>query len=125
MTLCSLAAAISMFFELKSTSDTIRLVCVLGYVCSSSLGVLVIPWTLIGELLPIEVKGKLGGLVISIAYLLMFGTVKMFPYILDFMGTQHTFFIFAVNSLIGVVFTYFHLPETLGKSFKEIEKSFN
>lgn len=55
---------------------------------------------------------------------MMFGAVKLFPYILDFMGTQQTFFIFAVNSFIGVAFTYVYLPETLGKNFKEIEHSF-
>lgn len=54
----------------------------------------------------------------------MFGAVKMFPYILDFIGTEKTFFMFAINSFMGVAFTYFYLPETLGKSFKEIEKSF-
>lgn len=54
----------------------------------------------------------------------MFGVVKIFPYILDVMGAQKTFFIFAVNSFIGVLFTYFYLPETLGKSFKEIENAF-
>lgn len=69
-------------------------------------------------------KGKLGGLIVSIAYLLMFGVVKVFPFILDAIGTQCTFLLFAVNSLIGVIFTYFYLPETLGKSFKEIEMSF-
>lgn len=72
----------------------------------------------------LKVKGKIGGLIISIAYLMMFGTVKMFPYILDYMGTQQTFLIFAINSFLGVAFTYQYLPETLGKSFKEIEKSF-
>lgn len=55
---------------------------------------------------------------------MMFGTVKIFPYILDCVGTQQTFWIFAVNSFLGVAFTYYYLPETLGRSFKEIEKSF-
>lgn len=55
---------------------------------------------------------------------MMFGAVKMFPYVLDFMGTEQTFLIFAVNSFMGVVFTYYYLPETHSKSFMEIEKSF-
>lgn len=54
----------------------------------------------------------------------MFSVVKVFPYILDYVGTQNTFYIFAINSLLGVIFTYLYLPETLGKSFKEIELSF-
>lgn len=63
MTLCALIAAIFMYFEHTAAaiaigSDTILLICVLGYVCSSSLGVLVIPWTLCGELLPTEVRIK-------------------------------------------------------------------
>lgn len=66
-------------------------------------------------------KGKLGGLVISIAYVLMFCVVKMFPFVMDNLGIEKVFYLFAVNSLMGVVFTYFFLPETLGKSFKEIE----
>lgn len=70
-------------------------------------------------------KGKLGGLVISIAYILMFGVVKMFPFVMDYLGIEKLFYLFAVNSLFGVIFTYFFLPETLGKSFKEIEMFFD
>lgn len=69
-------------------------------------------------------KGKLGGLVISIAYVLMFCVVKMFPFVMDNLGIEKVFYLFAVNSLMGVVFTYFFLPETLGKSFQEIEMFF-
>lgn len=71
-----------------------------------------------------QVKGKLGGLIISIAYILMFAAVKLFPYVMDYLGTEKLFYLIALNSFFGVIFTYFYLPETLGKSFNEIEMFF-
>ena len=39
----------------NSSNEILLLLCILGYVCFSALGVLIIPWTLISELFPIEV----------------------------------------------------------------------
>lgn len=110
--------------EKNTKDDNIALYCVLGYVCFSSLGYLVIPWTLIGELLPVKVRGVLGGSLVSIAYILMFLTVKVFPFILDLIKIQCLFCIMSLINLIGVIYIFFFLPETLGKTFKEIEKYF-
>jgi SP family facilitated glucose transporter-like MFS transporter 8 len=99
-------------------------VCVLLYICFCSLGVLVIPWTLIGELLPIQIRGIGGGFMVGFAYILMFGVVKSFPFTLDITGTEGIFFLFSFMSLAGVAFVYVFLPETLGKTLQEIEDYF-
>ncbi|XP_018561702.1 facilitated trehalose transporter Tret1-like isoform X1 [Anoplophora glabripennis] len=104
------------------SNDNIPLYCILSYVSFSSLGVLVIPWTLIGELLPVKVRGKLGGFLISFAYVIMFVVVKMFPYLLNTFSLQYLFYLMSVISLFSFAFFYFFLPETLGKSFSDIEK---
>ncbi|KAK5638656.1 hypothetical protein RI129_012951 [Pyrocoelia pectoralis] len=102
----------------------ISLVCVLIYVFFGTLGYLVIPWTLIGELLPVKVRGKLGSLLIGLAYIYMFGIVKIFPTLLSFIGFKWILCGFSAVNLVGIGFVYKYLPETLGKRFSEIEQFF-
>lgn len=97
---------------------------VLAYICTSTFGFINIPWTLIGELLPVSIRGIGGGLMVSLAYIMMFAVVKSYPYILKSMSIQGIFFSFSFMSLTGTAFVYFFLPETLGKSFSDIEKYF-
>lgn len=121
------------FRRLENSTDAITsiesqhwtcVVCILLYVCFSSLGVLVIPWTLIGELLPMKVRGIGSGIMVGVAYILMFGVVKSFPFALNVIGTEGIFFFFSFMSLAGVLFVYKFLPETLGKPLQQIEDYF-
>lgn len=61
---------------------------------------------------------------VSIAYVFMFGVVKMFPYIIDLLAAENLFYMFAFNSLCGVIFCYIYIPETFGKTFQEIAAFF-
>ncbi|CAO1410880.1 unnamed protein product [Diamesa tonsa] len=108
----------------SSSDEYLMLLCILGYVCFGSVGVLIIPWTLIGELFPIKVKGKLAGLTISIAYVLMFIVLKLFPYALQLLTTPGIFLVFSINSFLCCLFVFIFLPETHGKTFSSIENHF-
>lgn len=110
--------------EVMAEQKWLLLVIILFYVCASSLGFLVIPWTMIGEMLPISVRGIGTGFMISAAYLMMFAVVKSYPYALGAVGSQGVFTFFSATSFVGTCFIYFYLPETLGKTFSEIEKHF-
>uniref|UniRef100_A0A1B6KB92 Major facilitator superfamily (MFS) profile domain-containing protein n=1 Tax=Graphocephala atropunctata TaxID=36148 RepID=A0A1B6KB92_9HEMI len=110
--------------DVDSFSNLIGLISILVFVSMSSIGFLVIPWTLIGEILPLSIRGIGGGLLVSFAYILMFGVVKVFPFMLDVLQISGCFYFFSFTSLINVVIVYFFLPETLGKSFEEIGKFF-
>lgn len=85
---------------------------------------LVMPWTLVSELLPLASRGMGSGLLVSLAYLLMFGVVKSFPYLMAAAGARNVFYLFGAVACAGTLFVFLCLPETLGKSLEEIEAAF-
>ncbi|XP_014204709.1 facilitated trehalose transporter Tret1-like, partial [Copidosoma floridanum] len=138
----TLGMAISMFFsamyvflisfynkneivtEVIAKQKWFPLINVFFYMCSSCFGFVIIPWTLIGEILPIFVRGIISGAMVSIAYLMMFGMIKGFPYLEIRLGMHNLFLFFSITSFISAAFVYIFVPETLGKSFLDIEKHF-
>lgn len=97
---------------------------VMLYVFSSSVGVLVFPWTMICELLSTPVRAVGGCILVSYTYLIMFAVLKAFPYVMVSVSVPHLFLVFSAVSLLMAVYVHFVLPETLGKSFREIEDYF-
>lgn len=96
--------------------------------CSGSAGVLVFPWTLVGELLPVSVRASAGALLVAYAYTLMFIVLKAFPYAVADDGNGSvaaTFAVFAAVSLAMAAYVHARLPETMGKRFDEIEAQFS
>lgn len=91
---------------------------------SYSLGYLLVPWVLTGEIYPAKIRGMLGGITTCFAHSFLFAAVKSFPYLMENLGFHGTFWFYGSTVAIGSIFLYVLLPETRGRTLFEIEKSF-
>ncbi|XP_070514414.1 trehalose transporter 1-like protein isoform X2 [Cardiocondyla obscurior] len=105
-------------------NGVVPVICMVMYIFTSTLGYLVIPFAMVGEVFPPKVKDILSGSTVAIGYLFSAVTVKTYPDMQRVMGMHGVFLFFAIISLIGAIFILFFLPETKGKTLREIEDMF-
>lgn len=92
------------------------------FIVMFSLGFGPIPWMMIGELFAPDAKGVAASMAGAFNWVLAFVVTKTFGNIRDAIGAGETFFLFSGMSIIGVVFVFFAVPETKGKSLTDIQK---
>ncbi|XP_014608927.1 PREDICTED: facilitated trehalose transporter Tret1-like, partial [Polistes canadensis] len=98
---------------------------VMFYELIIALGLSPLPYMMLGELFPTNVKGKTVSLVNLWASLLAFIVSKLYQVISDAVGIYSAFGWFAVSSFIGIIFIMLLVPETKGKSLFEIQEELN
>ncbi|CAB3384188.1 Hypothetical predicted protein [Cloeon dipterum] len=98
--------------------------CLVSFYISYSLGYLLIPWVLTGEIYPARIRGLLGGITVCFAHSLLFAAVKSFPFLLENLGFHGTFWFYGCNVAVGSVILFILLPETRGRTLLQIESYF-
>ena len=78
----------------------------------SHIGIRLIPWMLIGELFPINVRSIASGLAGGLGYVFSFAANKLFYTMKLHLTLVGTFWIYSSVGLIGALMLYFFLPET-------------
>ncbi|KAJ8679358.1 hypothetical protein QAD02_015145 [Eretmocerus hayati] len=99
----------------------IPILCITGYTIACTLGFLVIPWVMIGEVYPVQIRGIIGGLTTMFAHSFVFTVVKTYPLLASSLSQHGTFLLYGCISLLGTIFFYVCLPETKDRSLQEIE----
>ncbi|XP_033187454.1 facilitated trehalose transporter Tret1-like isoform X1 [Bombus vosnesenskii] len=99
--------------------------CIFSYTITCTLGFLVIPWVMIGEVYPTQVRGIIGGLTTMAAHSFIFTVVKTYPFLASSITRHGTFILYGCISLFGTIYFYLCLPETKGKTLQEIEDYFS
>ncbi|XP_014234032.1 facilitated trehalose transporter Tret1-like [Trichogramma pretiosum] len=90
-----------------------------------ALGLSPLPYMMLGELFPTNVKGFAVSLANLWASLLAFVVSKMYQVISDSCGVYASFAWFAATCFVGIGFIVFAVPETKGKSLLEIQEELN
>lgn len=131
MTVSLLLVAVS-FYVTDSISDSsslynifsiLSVVGVVAMVVTFSLGIGAIPWIIMSEILPVNIKG-LAGSIATLANWFFSWVVTMTANLLLTWSTGGTFTIYMLVSAFTVVFVSLYVPETKGRTLEEIQRSF-
>lgn len=123
---CSLIL-IGGYFQLQkrefdlSGFNWIPLLAVCVYSIAFSLGTASVTWSLLGELFILEAKKAIAPIAQVINHGLTFIIVLTFTSLVDYIGIENIFYVFGLATFADIVFTYFFIPETRGKSVDEIQ----
>jgi sugar porter (SP) family MFS transporter len=97
------------------------LVLVLAAIACYSLSLAPVTWVVIAEIFPNRVRGSAMSIAVTALWTACFVLTYTFPALNATLGAAGVFWTYAAICLAGVIFLYFSLPETRGKTLEEIE----
>ncbi|KAG7212251.1 hypothetical protein KM043_012581 [Ampulex compressa] len=96
----------------------------IGAAFLSHIGIRLLPWVLAGEVFPVKVRSSATGAAGSIGYIFTSIANKVFLYMEKYMSLAGTFMFYGLINIMGGVLLYFILPETEGRTLREIEEHY-
>lgn len=126
---CGVATGVtSIFYYLQKNTDVdvsayvwVPYVCICVFGLTHSIGIGVIPHTLLAELYPQNVKCYAAAVAAITFALSSFAINKVYTTVSDEIGVFAMFAFFSLNGLVCALFSYFVIFETKGKTFAEIQ----
>ena len=115
--------AIGLCYHFNFTNGPWLLIFIMCYIASfaSSLGP--IPWVIISEIFPTKTRGIAMSFATVVLWIGVVLITQLTPLMLKFIGGAITFWIFMINAIILLIFTWKVIPETRQRTLEEIELS--
>lgn len=101
----------------------IILLCLCVFVSAFSLGFGPVPWLMMGELLPLRVRGIASSIATLFNWTCVFIITGEYHNMVHSMNDYGTYWFYGAFCLLSCIFVIF-LPETKGKTLEEIERTF-
>lgn len=111
-------------YDLQNLS-WVPIMCVSLFVISYGLGLTVVPSVMTNEIAPVNIKPVVSSMVCSSAMVLVILVVQSFPFLDQHFGLYSCFAIPAVVNFFGLIYTWWIVPETKGKTLSEISDLLN
>ncbi|PNF39483.1 hypothetical protein B7P43_G11053 [Cryptotermes secundus] len=99
-------------------------VLLVSYICFISIGLVPLPWVMVGEVFPSVVRGFGSGASTCHCFLVFFAVVKTGPDLIASVGIHGAFYTYGAVALGGAVFLYAFLPETRNRTLQDIEDTY-
>ncbi|KAJ8769759.1 hypothetical protein K2173_005965 [Erythroxylum novogranatense] len=106
----------------STISPILAIAGVMLFIASFSIGMGAIPWVLMSELFPLNVKGLAGSLVTMVNWFGSWTVSFTFTFLLSW-SSFGTFYLYACICLMAIIFIIKLVPETKGKTLEEIQAS--
>ncbi|XP_053318628.1 solute carrier family 2, facilitated glucose transporter member 4 isoform X1 [Spea bombifrons] len=124
MVICALLMTVAMVLQDTVPSmSSLSMVAIFGFVAFFEIGPGPIPWFIVAELFSQGPRPAAMSIASCTNWTSNFIIGMFFPYVADLCG-PYVFLLFALLLVGFLVFTYFRVPETRGKSFDEISHAF-
>lgn len=127
--MCVALAALGTHFHLQKYGmgeglGMLPLISLMIFMVGFSIGYCSIPFLLLGELIPEKQRSFLSSVAGSLNLGIMFIVIKTYHDLKNSVGEAGAFWLYSALCLCSCFFVYFLVPETKGKSLKEIEEFF-
>ncbi|KAJ8766497.1 hypothetical protein K2173_022556 [Erythroxylum novogranatense] len=97
---------------------------VLIYISAFSIGMGAVPWVIMSEIFPINIKGVAGSLVVLVNWLGAWAVSFTYNFLMDW-SPSGTYYLYSGFSLATILFVAKFVPETKGKTLEEIQDCIN
>lgn len=126
MCICSFFIGLSYYLqkngEFQKLCSVMLIVGLVGYVSSFGIGLGGLPWVIMSEIFPVNVKITAGSLVTMSNWFFNWIIIYSFNFMIQW-SASGTYFIFSGVSLVTIVFIWTLVPETKGRTLEEIQTS--
>ncbi|KAF5191023.1 Sugar transporter erd6-like [Thalictrum thalictroides] len=123
-----LITALSFYLKAHGLSleavPTLAVTGILVYIGSFSIGMGAVPWVVMSEIFPINIKGVAGSLATLVNWFGAWVCSYTFNYLMSW-SSYGTFIIYAVINALAILFIATLVPETKGRTLEEIQAAIN
>ncbi|KAG7588601.1 MFS transporter superfamily [Arabidopsis suecica] len=126
--MCMFALLLSVSYSFQSLGILPELtpiftcISVLGYVITYAMGMGGLPWIIMSEIFPMNVKVSAGTLVTVTNWAIGWVITFSFNFLMQW-SASGTFLIFSIVSAVSIIFIYFLMPETKGRKDRTQKKT--
>jgi SP family arabinose:H+ symporter-like MFS transporter len=109
-------------FSRQHQAYLLMVACILAYVFCFAFSWGAVIWTYMSELFPNALRARAASISTMVVWISTFLVTLTFLSIVHAVGVAGTYWIYAGMSVLSVIFIYFLVPETAGRSLEEIQE---